>query len=127
MKSDRFISREKRRLQSILDCSEPSSFFILASIILVNSPKRSSYEWLRSHILSSHFCDCSQTNSCSLPDIIHSIIYRALEHPLLHAYRDVILREQHTRKAITLNACIQNIEHAFFTGNKAFFREKSCF
>ncbi|CAF1399925.1 unnamed protein product [Adineta steineri] len=85
------------------------------SIILVNSPKRSSYEWLKSHILSSHFCDCSQTNSCSLPDIIHSIIYRALEHPLLHAYRDVILREQHTRKAITLNACIQNIEHAFFT------------
>ncbi|CAF4884935.1 unnamed protein product, partial [Rotaria socialis] len=31
------------------------------------------------------------------------------------AYRDVILREQHTRKAITLNACIQNVEHAFFT------------
>ncbi|UJR26548.1 hypothetical protein I4U23_007871 [Adineta vaga] len=81
----------------------------------INSPKRSSYELLKSHILSSHFCDCSQTNSCSLPDIIHSIIYRALEHPLLHAYRDVILREQHTRKAITLNACIQNIEHAFFT------------
>ncbi len=76
---------------------------------------------LKSHILSSHFCDCSQTNSCSLPDIIHSIIYRALEHPLLHVYRDVILREQHTRKAITLNACIQNIEHAFFTGKSLFF------
>ncbi|CAF3034247.1 unnamed protein product [Rotaria socialis] len=86
-----------------------------ASIIRVNSAKKSSYEWLKCHILSSHFCDCSQTDSCSLPDIIHSIIYRALEHPLLHAYRDVILREQHTRKAITLNACIQNVEHAFFT------------
>lgn len=86
------------------------------SIQRVNSTKRSSFDWLRSHILSSHFCDCSQISSCSLPDMIHSIIYRALEHPLLHAYRDVILREQHTRKAITLNACIQNVEHAFFTG-----------
>ena len=28
----------------------------------------------------------------------------------------MILREQHTRKSITLNACIQNVEHAFFTG-----------
>lgn len=89
---------------------------LLASIIRVNSSKKSSYEWLKCHILSSHFCDCSQIDSCSLPDIIHSIIYRALEHPLLHAYRDVILREQHTRKAITLNACIQNVEHAFFNG-----------
>lgn len=88
----------------------------LASIIRVNSSRKSSFDWLKSHVLSSHFCDSSQTNSCSLPDIIHSIIYRALEHPLLHAYRDVILREQHTRKAITLNACIQNVEHAFFTG-----------
>ncbi|CAF3547028.1 unnamed protein product [Rotaria sp. Silwood1] len=86
-----------------------------SSIIRVNSARKTSYEWLKSHILSSHFCDCSQTDTCSLPDIIHSIIYRALEHPLLHAYRDVILREQHTRKAITLNACIQNVEHAFFT------------
>ena len=93
------------------------TFSLLASIIRVTSTKKSSYDWLKSHILSSHFCDCYQTNSCSLPDIIHSIIYRALEHPLLHAYRDVILREQHTRKAITLNACIQNVEHAFFTGN----------
>jgi hypothetical protein len=88
----------------------------LASIIRVNSTKKSSYECLKSQILSSHFCDSSQINSCSLPDIIHSIIYRALEHPFLHAYRDIILREQHTRKAITLNACIQNVEHAFFTG-----------
>ncbi|CAF0763490.1 unnamed protein product [Adineta ricciae] len=102
-------STASQQMTSVITRSEKTS------IILVNSPKRSSYEWLRSHILSSHFCDCSQTNSCSLPDIIHSIIYRALEHPLLHAYRDVILREQHTRKAITLNACIQNIEHAFFT------------
>ncbi|CAF0776951.1 unnamed protein product [Rotaria sordida] len=86
-----------------------------SSIIRVNSGRKTSYEWLKSHILSSHFCDCSQTDTCSLPDIIHSIIYRALEHPLLHSYRDVILREQHTRKAITLNACIQNVEHAFFT------------
>ena len=88
----------------------------LASIIQVNPTKNSSYDYLKSHILSSHFCECFQSNSCSLPDIIHSLIYRALEHPLLHAYRDVILREQHTRKAITLNACIQNVEHAFFTG-----------
>ncbi|CAF3998414.1 unnamed protein product [Rotaria sp. Silwood2] len=87
----------------------------ITSIIRVNSTRKTAYEWLKSHILSSHFCDCSQTDTCSLPDIIHSIIYRALEHPLLHAYRDVILREQHTRKAITLNACIQNVEHAFFT------------
>ncbi|CAF3891764.1 unnamed protein product, partial [Rotaria sp. Silwood1] len=85
------------------------------SIIRVNSARKTSYEWLKSHILSSHFCDCSQTDTCSLPDIIHSIIYRALEHPLLHAYRDVILREQHTRKGITLNACIQNVEHACST------------
>ena len=44
-----------------------------------------------------------------------------MEHPFLHAYRDVILREQQTRKSITLNACIQNAEHAFFTGKNSIY------
>ncbi|CAF1126763.1 unnamed protein product, partial [Didymodactylos carnosus] len=74
-----------------------------------------SFQWLQSHLLSYHFCDCSTSLSCTLPDIIHSIIYRSLEHPCLHSYRDIILNEQLIRKSITLNSCIEGgVSFAFF-------------
>ncbi|CAF0840271.1 unnamed protein product [Didymodactylos carnosus] len=80
---------------------------------LVNSSF--SFQWLQSRLLSYHFCDCSTSLTCTLPDIIHSIIYRSLEHPQLHSYRNIILNEQSIRKSITLNACIEGgVSFAFF-------------